>query len=137
MVCRVRFENEREWNAMQNDRRIEAVWEATGIAEIIKAPVRRTYYLLEAGILPARICQSAERVMTSRLLLSGMLASPAVRRRRRADGAVFTIARIRDTDRGASRDWRLFANDPALIERLEEMRVGEPTAVSGPFSVVI
>jgi hypothetical protein len=73
--------------------------------------------------------------MTSRVLLSGVLASPAVRRKRRADGAVFAIAKIRDTDRGLSRTWTLFINDPVLIEQIEEMRVGEPIAVAGPFSV--
>ena len=37
----------------------------------------------------------------------------------------------------ARRDWTAFANDPAVIEHLEEMRVGEPIAIAGPFSIVI
>jgi hypothetical protein len=73
--------------------------------------------------------------MTSRILLSGTLASAAIRRKRRSDGAVFAIAKIRDTDRGLSRTWTLFVNDPALIEQIEEMRAGEPIAVAGPFYV--
>jgi hypothetical protein len=73
--------------------------------------------------------------MSARVLLSGVLASAAVRRKRRADGAVFAIAKIRDTDRGLSRTWTLFVNDPALVEQIEEMRAGEPIAVAGPFYV--
>jgi hypothetical protein len=74
--------------------------------------------------------------MTSRVLLSAVLASVAVRRRRRADGAVFAVARVRDTDRGLSRTWTVFANDLTVIEMLEEMRVGSPLAIAGPFSAV-
>ena len=33
--------------------------------------------------------------------------------------------------------WTAFANDPTLIEQFEGLRVGEPIAVTGPFSVVI
>jgi hypothetical protein len=73
--------------------------------------------------------------MTSRVLLSAILATAAVRRKRRADGAVFAIAKIRDTDRGLSRTWTLYVNDPTLIEQIEEMRIGEPIAVAGPFTV--
>jgi hypothetical protein len=73
--------------------------------------------------------------MTSRVLLSGVLASAAVRRKRRADGAIFAIAKVLDTDRGMARTWTVFANDPTVIEMLEEMRVGEPIAIAGPFTV--
>ncbi len=73
--------------------------------------------------------------MSSALLLTGKLASAAVRRKRRSDGAVYVVARIRDSDRGMPRDWAVFANDPAMMERLEELRVGEPVACSGPFYV--
>ena len=86
---------------------------------------------------PGRHGQGADRrgrAMTSRILLSGTLASAAIRRKRRSDGAVFAIAKIRDTDRGLSRTWTLFVNDPALIEQIEEMRAGEPIAVAGPFT---
>lgn len=75
--------------------------------------------------------------MTSRVLLSGTLASAAVRRKRKADGAVFAVAKIRDTDRYERREWTAFANDLDVIEALEEMRVGEPIAVTGPFSSTI
>jgi hypothetical protein len=75
--------------------------------------------------------------MSSRLLLCGTLASAALRRKRRADGAVFAIGKIRDTDRGERRQWTVYVNDPAVIELLEEMRVGEPLAVSGPFTISI
>jgi hypothetical protein len=71
--------------------------------------------------------------MSARLLLAGVLASAAVRRKGRDNGAIFAVAGVRDTDRGAERDWRVFVNDPALIERIEEMRAGEPIAISGPF----
>ena len=60
--------------------------------------------------------------MSGALLLSGILASPAVRRKRRADGAVFAVARIYDTDRGAPRHWTVFINQPSLIEQFEELR---------------
>jgi hypothetical protein len=73
--------------------------------------------------------------MTSRVLLSAVLTSAAIRRKRRADGAIFAIAKVRDTDRGLSRTWTVFANDLTVIETLEEMRVGEPITIAGPFSV--
>ena len=73
--------------------------------------------------------------MTSRVLLSGVLASAAVRRKRRADGVIFAVAKVRDTDRGMARTWTLFVNDPALVEQIEEMRAGEPICISGPFTV--
>jgi hypothetical protein len=73
--------------------------------------------------------------MTSRLLLAGVLTSAAVRRKRLADGAIFAVAKVRDTDRGMARTWTLFVNDPVIIEQIEEMRVGEPLAIAGPFSV--
>ena len=63
------------------------------------------------------------------------MASAATRRKRRADGAVFAIAKVRDSDRSLSRIWTVFANDPTVIETLEEMRVGEPIAIAGPFTV--
>jgi hypothetical protein len=66
--------------------------------------------------------------MSSRLLLSGTLANPATRRKRRSDGAIFAIVRIRDTDRGERREWTCFINDPTLIEHFEELRAGEPVA---------
>jgi hypothetical protein len=75
--------------------------------------------------------------MSSRLLLTGVLAGAAVRRKRRDDGAIFAVAKIRDTDRHSTRTWTAFANDPELIELLEGLRVGEPIAISGPFSVNI
>jgi hypothetical protein len=50
-------------------------------------------------------------------LLSGTLAGPAVRRKRKADGVVFAIAKVRDTDCGAQRLWTVYANDADLIAR--------------------
>jgi hypothetical protein len=73
--------------------------------------------------------------MTSRLLLAGILTSAAIRRKRRADGAIFAIAKVRDTDRGMARTWTLFVNDPVIIEQIEEIRIGEPICVAGPFTV--
>ena len=75
--------------------------------------------------------------MTSRLLLSVTLASAVVRRKRKADGVIFAVAGLRDTDSGAPRQWTPYANDPALIEQLEELRIGEPIAVTGPFAIAI
>ena len=75
--------------------------------------------------------------MSSRLLLTGVLASPAMRRKRKADGVIFAVAKVRDTDRGEDRLWTAFANDATTIERLEEMRVGEPIGLTGPFSIAI
>ncbi len=75
--------------------------------------------------------------MSSALLLTGKLANAAVRRKRRSDGAIYAVARIRDSDRGMPRDWTAYANDLATIERLEELRVGEPVACSGPFCVAV
>lgn len=75
--------------------------------------------------------------MSTRLLLSGLLKTAVVRRKRMADGAIYAVATVSDFDRGARREWRVFANDPAVIEQLEEMRTGEPIACSGPFYVAI
>jgi hypothetical protein len=75
--------------------------------------------------------------MSSRLLVTGLLAGAAVRRKRKSDGAIFAIVRIMDSDRFERREWTCFVNDPAIIEQLEEMRVGEPIAATGPFSVLI
>ena len=75
--------------------------------------------------------------MSSRLLLSGVLTGPAIRRKRRSDGAIFAIVRIRDSDRFERREWTGFANDPEVIEQIEAMRKGEPLAAAGPFSVVV
>jgi hypothetical protein len=74
--------------------------------------------------------------MTSRILLSAVLASVAARRKRRSDGAVFAVCKVRDSDRGSPRFWTVFANDLTVIEMLEGIRVGEPIAIAGPFSVV-
>ena len=71
--------------------------------------------------------------MSSATLLSGVLTSAAVRRKRQADGRLYAVADVRDTDRGGQRYWRVYLNDLELIERVEEMRVGEPIAISGPF----
>ena len=73
--------------------------------------------------------------MTSRLLLSGILTAPIVRRTRRGDGRLFGVATLRDSDRGEPRTWIVFVNDPALIETFEAMKDGEPIAIAGPFSV--
>ena len=75
--------------------------------------------------------------MTSRILLTCVLASSVVRHKRKADGAIFAVAKVRDTDRGEARQWTLFANDLVAIEALEELRVGEPIALTGPFSIAI
>jgi hypothetical protein len=77
--------------------------------------------------------------MTSRILLTGVIASAALRRKRRDTGAVFGVAKIRDSDprAGAARIWTTYINDLDLIEQFEALRVGEPVAVTGAFSVVI
>ena len=75
--------------------------------------------------------------MSSLLQLSAVLTGAAVRRTRKSDGALFAIARAQDRDRHERRDWTIFVNDLALIEVFEEMRVGEPIAVTGPFSFTI
>ncbi len=75
--------------------------------------------------------------MSTRILLSGTLAGAAVRRKRKADGALFAVATVKDVDRTEVRLWKMFINDPALIEQVEEMRVGEPIAITGPFSVAL
>jgi hypothetical protein len=74
--------------------------------------------------------------MSARILLSGTLATAAVRRKRRVDNHLYAVCDMRDTDRGETRRWRVYANDLDLIER-EELRVGEPIACSGPFYVGI
>ena len=64
--------------------------------------------------------------MSAALLLNGKLATTAVRRKRRSDGAICVVARVRDHDRGMPRDWTVYANDPVMVvERLEETRVGK------------
>jgi hypothetical protein len=75
--------------------------------------------------------------MTSRLLLSGFLTAPIVRRTRRGDGRLFGIAMIQDTDRGEPRTWVVFVNDLQLIERFEHLKDGEPVSISGPFSISV
>ena len=75
--------------------------------------------------------------MTSRLLLSGILAGPIVRRTRRKDGRPFAVATVRDTDRGEPRTWTVFVNDLAIIENFEAIKDGEPIAIAGPFSVTV
>jgi hypothetical protein len=74
--------------------------------------------------------------MSSRLLLAGTLAAAATRRKRNSDGALFAVAKLIDTDRGEKRLWTVFVNGPELIERLEDMRVGEPLAVTCPFAII-
>lgn len=73
----------------------------------------------------------------SRMLLSGVTAGAFVRRARRVDGKIFAVGTIRDSDRGEPRYWTVFANDPAVIEKLEKLKGGEPVALSGPFSVTV
>ena len=75
--------------------------------------------------------------MSTRLLLSGILAGAAVRRKRRDNGVLFAVAAVTDTDRGQPRVWRTFINDLEMIELVEEMRTGEPIAVTGPFSIIV
>jgi hypothetical protein len=75
--------------------------------------------------------------MSTGCLLTGRLSSAAIRRKRRDNGSIFAVARIRDSDRGVAREWVAFANDLLIIEQLEEMRVGEPIACSGPFYVAV
>ncbi len=72
--------------------------------------------------------------MTTRILLSGRLKSAIFRRRRKSDGALFGICRIDDRDRMEVRVWTVYVNDPDVIDQLEELRVGEPIAIVGPFS---
>jgi hypothetical protein len=73
--------------------------------------------------------------MSSRALLSGYVDSAVRRLRRKSDGSVFGVVTIRDEDRGESRKWTCFVSDPDLIERCEKMKIGEPIAIAGPFSV--
>ncbi len=75
--------------------------------------------------------------MSTHILLSGILAGAAVRRKRRDTGALFAVATVRDADRGQPRVWRAFFNQSELIELVEEIRTGEPIAVTGPFSIVV
>jgi hypothetical protein len=75
--------------------------------------------------------------MTSRLLLSGILTAPIVRRTRRDDGRPFGVATVRDSDRGEPRAWIVFVNDQALIETFEAKKGGEPIAIAGPFTIVM
>lgn len=74
--------------------------------------------------------------MISRTLVAGDLHRPLFRKRKIADGSIFGIATIRDRDRLETRFWKAFVNDLEIIERFERLRVGEPVAVSGPFSIV-
>jgi hypothetical protein len=85
----------------------------------------------------ARLGGGGVAIMSTRLLLSGLLKTAVVRRKRMADGALYAVATVSDSDRGMRREWRVFANDPAVIEQLEEMAHGEPIACSGPFYAAI
>lgn len=73
--------------------------------------------------------------MSARLLLAGYLRAPISRRNRRDDGRVFGVATVADDAQGESRNWIVFVNDPELIERFERLKLGEPLAISGPFTV--
>jgi hypothetical protein len=73
--------------------------------------------------------------MSSRLLLSGVLDAPIVRRNRRDDGRVFGVATVVDDVQGESRLWTVFVNNPELIASFERLKVGEPLAIAGPFSI--
>jgi hypothetical protein len=75
--------------------------------------------------------------MTSRLLLTAILLDVAARRKRNSDGALFAVMKVRDTDKNESRVWTVFINDLETIERAEDLRKGEPIAITGPFSVAI
>ncbi len=72
--------------------------------------------------------------MTSRLLLSGTLepdrsaqAQGRQRHPRRLEGQRYGPGRCSDLD--------ALCNDPDLIAQVEDLRIGEPVAVTGPFSV--
>ncbi len=70
----------------------------------------------------------------SRALLSAIIVQPLVRRRRKADGAVFGVVKLRDRDKFDDREWTAFVNDEPLIEQIEALRTGEPVCVAGAFS---
>jgi hypothetical protein len=73
--------------------------------------------------------------MTARLLLSGHLTAPITRRNRRVDGRVFGVATVADEAQGEPCAWTVFVNNLELIERFERLKLGEPIAISGPFTV--
>jgi hypothetical protein len=73
--------------------------------------------------------------MTARLLLSGHLTAPITRRNRRDDGRLFGIAAVTDEAQGEARAWTVFVNNLEVIERFERLKLGEPLAISGPFTV--
>jgi hypothetical protein len=75
--------------------------------------------------------------MSSRLLLSGVLTAPIVRRNRRDDGRLFGVAFVNDDVQGQPRAWTVFVNIGELIDAFERLKVGEPLAISGPFTVKI
>jgi hypothetical protein len=73
--------------------------------------------------------------MSSRLLLSGVVTSPVVRRNRRDDGRLFGVASVTDDVQGEPRTWTVFVNSTELIEGFERLKIGEPVAITGPFTV--
>jgi hypothetical protein len=73
--------------------------------------------------------------MSARLLLSGHLTAPIIRRNRRDDGRLFGVATVTDEAQGELRTWIVFVNRVEIIERFERLKCGEPVAISGPFTV--
>ncbi len=73
--------------------------------------------------------------MSSRLLLSAVLTAPIARRARRDDGRLFGVAAVTDDVQGEPRTWTVFVNSTELIEGFERLKIGEPVAITGPFTV--
>jgi hypothetical protein len=73
--------------------------------------------------------------MSSRLLLSAVLTAPIARRNRRDDGRLFGVAVVTDDVQGERRTWTVFVNSTELIESFERLKIGEPVAITGPFTI--
>ena len=70
----------------------------------------------------------------SRNIVLAELHRTLERRRNPATGAIYGKMTLRDRDRNETRFWTAFVEDVELIEKIEKLRVGDPIAVSGPFS---
>jgi hypothetical protein len=108
---------------MQSEQ-IEAIWGAAGISQIISAPLRRTFDLLERGLLPARkvggIWQSTRGELHDFLL--GVTQSPTrevpVRRVAEVKDAPPPDVRRRPPGRRSLRRIAAQAREPADAEPL-------------------
>ena len=74
--------------------------------------------------------------MTARVLLSGVLHKPPVRKTSK-NGKPYVVASIRENSGRVSRWWKVFAFSESAIAELERAIAGEPVTMAGTFEAEI